>query len=91
LKSPDIWEFDLKNFFGSVKVDYILSELYKAKSLTIPVARELKKILASLPHTYLVDKEDETGKSGLYPSKLVEKAWRINEETWIPKSQRTEG
>jgi len=61
----DIWEFDLKDFFGSVKVDYILSEMYKAKCLTIPVAKELKKILASLPHSYCVDEEYETGSSGL--------------------------
>jgi len=55
-------------------VDYILSEMYKAKALTIPVAKELKKILASLPHTYLVGEEEVTGKTGLYPRKWVDKA-----------------
>lgn len=74
MRARDIWEFDLKNFFGSVKVDYILTEMYKEKKLTLDVARELKGILSSLPHTYLVDEEEETGKSGLYPSKLVKKA-----------------
>jgi hypothetical protein len=55
ISSRDIWEFDLRDFFGSVKVDYILSEMYKAKALTIPIAKELKGILACLPISYLLD------------------------------------
>lgn len=90
IECRDIWEFDLKNFFGSVKVDYILSEMYRAKCLTIPVARELKGLLASLPHTFLVDEEDETGDSGLHPSHLVRKAWKTDLSTWLSRSRRTE-